>query len=75
MREVKVGKKYRHFKGHDVLILHLGKHSESLENMVIYRHLDTNEIWVRPYDMFISEVDHEKYPEVKQKSRFEEVDD
>lgn len=75
MREVKVGKKYRHFKGHDVLILHLGKHSESLENMVIYRHLDTNEIWVRPYDMFISEVDHEKYPEVKQKFRFEEVDD
>ena len=74
MREIEVGKKYKHFKGHDVFILHIGKHSESLEKMVIYKHLDTNEIWVRPYEMFISEVDHKKYPNVTQKYRFEEVD-
>ena len=74
MRKIEVGKKYKHFKGHDVLILHIGKHSESLEKMIIYRHLDTDEIWVRPYEMFISEVDHDKYPNVTQKYRFEEVD-
>ena len=39
--------------------------------MVVYKHLDNNEYWVRPYTEFSSEVDHDKYPDVKQKYRFE----
>ena len=73
MREVKVGKKYKHFKGMIIEVIAIAKNTETLEDMVIYNH-DGN-IWARPYDMFISEVDHGKYPEVKQVYRFEEVED
>ena len=74
MREIKIGKKYRHFKGHIVLVEIISKDSETLGRVVIYKHLGKNEYWARPYDMFNSEVDHKKYPEVKQKYRFEEID-
>jgi hypothetical protein len=47
-------------------------HSETREKMVIYRAVHgNNECCCRPYDMFFEEVDHEKYPDVKQKYRFE----
>ena len=68
---VKTGKKYRHFKGMIVTVIAVAKHSETLEDMVVYEH-DGN-TWVRPYDLFISKVDKEKYPEVTQEYRFEEV--
>lgn len=74
MREIKVGHKYRHFKGHNVLVEIIAKDSETLEQMVVYKHLGDNVYWVRPYDMFNSEVDHQKYPDIKQKYRFEEID-
>lgn len=69
--KVMVNKKYRHFKGHIVTVLAIAKHSETLEDMVVYEH-DGN-VWVRPYDLFISKVDKDKYPDVKQEFRFEEV--
>lgn len=76
MREIKINKVYRHFKNKFYLVVDVAKHSETKEPMVVYRRLyDDGSLWVRPLDMFLSEVDHEKYPDVKQKYRFEEMDE
>lgn len=73
MRKPSKGDKYRHFKGVVVTVLEIAKHSETLEALVIYEH--DGEIWARPMDLFLSEVDHEKYPDVLQKYRFEYIED
>ncbi len=69
--EVIVGGIYKHFKGDKMQVIAIAKHSETLEKMVVYKHLDNDDIWVRPYDLFISKVDKDKYPDVKQEHRFE----
>ena len=74
-RIIKIGKIYRHFKGQLMEVLYIAKHSETMEDLVIYKHLDTNDIWARPYDMFNSLVDKEKYPDVEQEYRLESVDE
>ena len=72
MREVKINGVYKHFKGDYYLVEGIAKHSETKEEMVVYRRLyDDGGLCVRPKDMFLSEVDHEKYPNVKQKYRME----
>jgi len=71
MREVKIGSEWKHFKGDNVKVLALAKDSENLEDLVVYIH--GGETWVRKKDEFLSEVDHSKYPNVKQKYRFEEI--
>lgn len=75
MREIKIHGVYRHFKGNCYLVEELAKDSETEETVVVYRKLyGDGSLWVRPLDMFLSEVDHEKYPDVEQKYRFELVE-
>ena len=72
MAELKINGIYRHFKGDYVLVTDVALDSETLEKYVVYRELyGDNILWIRPVDMFLSEVDHEKYPDVTQKYRFE----
>lgn len=73
MREILPGKRYKHFKGHTYKVIAIAKNSETEEQMVVYENVLSKEIWVRPYDMFNSLVDKEKYPNVLATYRFEEV--
>ena len=72
MQELKINGVYKHFKGDYYLVTDVAKSSETKEEYVVYRKLyEDGSLWIRPVDMFLSEVDREKYPNVKQKYRFE----
>ena len=71
--EIKAGDKFRHFKGTVYTVIALAKHTESEEELVIYRDGQGN-TWARPIEMFSSLVDKEKYPQATQKYRFEKIE-
>ena len=82
--DIHVGDVVRHFKREWVSeetseylyrVIAFATHTESEEKLVIYQALYAPfETCARPYKMFMSEVDHEKYPEIRQKYRFERVE-
>ena len=72
MREIKINGIYKHFKGDYYIVEDIANHSETREKYVVYRRLyGEGDLWMREMNMFLSEVDHEKYPNVEQKYRFE----
>ena len=75
MRTVQIHGIYKHFKGNFYIVEGIGYDSETETKLVIYRALyGDHKLWCRPYDMFLSEVDHQKYPDVTQQYRFELID-
>lgn len=74
LKEEMIGQTYRHFKGNNYVVIDLAVHSESAEPLVIYKSAGDNDYtWARPLAMFLSPVDKDKYPDIKQELRFEKV--
>ncbi len=72
MNTLKIKGVYKHFKGNYYIVEDIGCDCDTLEELVIYRALyGDNKLWIRKKEDFLSEVDHNKYPDVKQKYRFE----
>lgn len=72
MQELKIKGIYKHFKGNYYIVEDVAIHSETSEEYIVYRQLyGDSKLYIRPKDMFLSKVDKEKYPNVKQEYRFE----
>lgn len=74
IRKPVAGEFYRHFKGKLYQVKMLARHSETGEEMVVYQGMYAPfACWVRPLSLFCSPVDRQKYPDISQKMRFEQV--
>ena len=72
MSELKIKGIYKHFKGDYYIVEDIALDSETKREMVVYRALyENSQLYVRDLEMFTSLVDKEKYPDVKQKYRFQ----
>lgn len=71
MRSLKIHGVYQHFKGDYYLVEGVARHSETDEELVLYRQLyGDGGLYARPKEMFLSEVERDKHPDVKAKYRF-----
>ncbi|MCR5461563.1 MAG: DUF1653 domain-containing protein [bacterium] len=64
---------YKHFKGNVYQVICIAKDSETLDELVIYKDINSDKIWARKKDMFLSKVDKIKYPNINQEYRFEYI--
>lgn len=71
--DIVIGGIYKHFKGNVYQVICIAKDSETLDELVIYKDVNSDKIWARKKDIFLSKVDKEKYPEVMQEYRFEYI--
>ncbi len=78
MKEVQIGKVYRHFKGNYYFVENIAYDSETKERMVVYKPLyereDCRQIWIRPEKMFLEEIPNRSDNITGQKVRFQLVD-
>ena len=58
MQEIKIGNIYRHYKGNIYKIIALAKHSETVEDMIVYQSVENGDIWVRPKYMWNEIIDN-----------------
>lgn len=80
-REIKKGDVFEHFKAeldndrqrYLYEVLEIAEHTETKEKLVIYRALYNSKVFARPYEMFVSEVDKDKYPMIKRKYRMTDI--
>ncbi len=57
MSEIRIGGRYRHYKGNEYIVIDIARHSETLEEMVIYRaQYGEGDLWARPAAMFTEDV-------------------
>jgi hypothetical protein len=70
MKKLEIGAIYKHYKGTKVKVLGEAFHSETMEPMVVYIHLEDGASWIRPKEMFLENV----IVDGKEVERFEKID-
>ena len=74
-QSINAGEIYRHFRGNLYQIVTVGKHADSLEEYVVYQALYGKfEVYIRSMQDFFQILDKDKYPDARQKVRFEKVE-
>ena len=74
VRKIKTGGIYKHFKGHVYEVIGIAKDSDTLNEKIVYKNVETGELWLRDEDEFLSKVDKNKYPDIEQIYRFELIE-
>ena len=74
VRKIKIGGIYKHFKGHVYEVIGIAKDSDTLKEKIVYKNVETGELWLRDEDEFLSKVDKNKYPDIEQIYRFELIE-
>ncbi|MGF2565447.1 DUF1653 domain-containing protein [Ralstonia pseudosolanacearum] len=79
MRELKIGGRYRHFKGREYIVLDIindaNSEGDNIRKLVIYEaQYGDHQKWARELNEFLSEIEPERQAQFQQKYRFEEID-
>ena len=71
VRKIEIGGIYKHIRGHVYEVIGIAKDSDTLNEKIVYKNVETGELWLRDEDEFLSKVDKNKYPDIEQIYRFE----